>query len=90
MSKDIYEKARQRRVEAPLWKKQLTRELLKPKRRRFPRRKVFAGSVDSIWTTDLLDIHQYARQNKGYKFILVVLDIFSRFAWVRPLKNKTG
>ena len=87
---DIHEKARKRRIDAPEWKKQLTKELLKPKRKRFRRRKVFAGSVDSIWTADLLDIHQYARQNKGFKFILVVLDVFSRYAWTRPLKNKTG
>ena len=86
----IHEKAKKRRIESPKWKKQLAKELLKPKRRRFARRKVFAGNVDSIWTADLLDIHQYARQNKGYKFILVVLDIFSRYAWARPLKDKTG
>ena len=71
-------------------KKQLAKELLKTKRRRFAHRKVFATNVDSIWTADLLDIHQYARQNKGYKFILVVLDIFSRYARARPLKDKTG
>ena len=91
MSVDVYEKAKRRRVDAPVWKKQLTKELLKPKRRRFRRRPVLAGGgIDSIWTADLLDIHQYARQNKGYKFILVVLDVFSRFAWARPLKNKSG
>ena len=90
MSTDVYEKAKRRRVDAPVWKKQLIKELLKPKRRRFRRRKVLAGGVDSIWTADLLDIHQYAHQNKGYKFILVVLDIFSRYAWARPLKNKSG
>ena len=39
---------------------------------------------------DLLDIHQLSRQNKNFRFILVVLDIFSRFAWARPLKDKTG
>ena len=91
MSTDVYEKAKRQRVDAPAWKKQLTKELLKPKRRRFRRRKVCAnGGIDAIWTADLLDIHQYARQNKGYKFILVVLDIFTRYAWARPLKNKTG
>ena len=74
MSTDVYEKAKRRRADAPDWKKQLTKELLKPKRRRFRRRKVLAsGGVDSIWTADLLDIHQYAHQNKGYKFILIVL-----------------
>ena len=87
---DVHEKARKRRIDAPIWKKQLTKELLKPKRKKFRRRRVYAGSVDSIWTADLIDVHQYTRQNKGYKFILVVLDVFSRYAWARPLKNKTG
>ena len=88
MSADVHAKARKRRKDAPVWKKQLMRELLKPKRKRFRRRRVYAGSVDSIWTADLLDIHQFARQNKGYKFILVVLDVFSRYAWTRPLKTR--
>ena len=78
-------------MDAPAWKKQLMKELLKPKLRRFRRRKIHAnGGTDSIWAADLLDIHQYACQNEGYKFILVVLDIFTRYAWARPLKNKTG
>ena len=70
MSTDVYEKARKRREEAPIRKKKLMKELLKPKRRRFARRRVFTGTVDSIWTADLLNIYQYARQNKGYKFTL--------------------
>ena len=78
------------REAAPAWKRQLAKELLKPKRKRFPRRRIFSSNVDSIWTMDLLDIHQFSRQNKNFKFILVMLDIFSRFAWARPLKDKTG
>ena len=86
----VYESARQKRITAPVWKKQLAGELLKPKQNRFPRRRIFSPNVNSIWTMDLLDIHQFARQNKNFRYILVVLDIFSRFAWVRPLKDKTG
>ena len=39
---DVHEKARKKRIDAPEWKKQLTKELLKPKRKRFRRRRVFA------------------------------------------------
>jgi len=85
-----YEKARKRRRDAPQWKKQLAIELLTPKRKRFQRRKIYSPSVDAIWTGDLMDIHKYARQNKNYKFILVLVDIFSRYAWARPLKNKSA
>ena len=86
----VYESAKQKRSTAPVWKKELTKELLKPKRKRFPRRRIFSPNINSIWTMDLLDIHQFSRQNKNFRYILVVLDIFSRFAWVRPLKDKTG
>ena len=53
------------REAAPAWKRQLAKELLKPKRKRFPRRRIFSSDVDSIWTMDLLDIHQFSRQNKN-------------------------
>ena len=86
----VYEKAKEKLLNAPEWKKQLTDELLKPKRNRFPRRSVYASGVDEIWTADLADFHRYARQNKGFKFILVVVDVFSRYAWARPLKTKSG
>ena len=86
----VYERAREKRLGAPEWKKQLTKELLRPKRNRFPRRSVYVKNVDEIWTADLMDVHRFARVNRGYKYILVVLDVFSRFAWARPLKTKTG
>ena len=86
----VYETAKQRRLDAPEWKKKLAKELLRKKVNRFPRRKVFSKKVDQIWTADLMDMQRFASVNKGYKYILVVLDVFSRFAWARPLKNKTG
>ena len=86
----VYERAREKRVGVPEWKKQLTRELLRPKRNRFSRRSVYVKNVDEIWTADLMDVHRFARVNRGYKYILVVLDVFSRFAWARHLKTKTG
>ena len=72
------------------WKKELAKELLKPKRHRFSRRKIYSPNLDRIWTMDLMVVEKYSKQNKNFKYILVVLDIFSRYAWARPLKNKTG
>ena len=86
----VYEKAKRRRLDAPQWKKILTKELLKPKLKRIPRRVVHPLAVNRIWTADLVDMQKYARQNKGFKYILVVLDIFSRYAWARAIKDKTG
>ena len=77
-------------MSAEAWKKELAKELLRPKLHRFPRRKIFSPNVDRIWTMDLMVVEKYSKQNKNYKYILVVLDIFSRFAWGRPLKSKTG
>ena len=75
---DVYEKATRRRLAAPEWKKQLAKELLKPKKIRFKRRKIYSPGVDDTWTADLADFQKYSRQNRGYSFILVVLDVFSR------------
>ena len=72
------------------WKKELAKELLKPKLKKFPRRGIFSPNVDRIWTMDLMVVEKYSKQNKNYKYILVALDVFSRFAWARPLKTKTG
>ena len=76
----IYGKAKRQRNNAPLWKKQLVKELLKPKLKRFPRRRVFSPSVDAIWSGDPLDIHQYARVNRKFNFTLVLVDVFSKYA----------
>ena len=73
-----------------VWKKELAKELLKPKLHRFPRRKIYSPNIDRIWTMDLMVVEKYSKQNRNYKYILVVLDIFSRFAWARPLRTKTG
>ena len=86
----VYDKAKKRREQAPEWKKQLVKELLKPKKKHFPRRKVYSLGIDRVWTADLMFMQKFARQNKGFNYILVVLDVFSRYAYARPLKNKTG
>ena len=67
------------------WSKQLANELRKPVRRRFDKRTVFAKQVDDIWTADLV-----SRSNKGYKYLLTVIDVFSKYDWIVPLKIKTG
>jgi len=86
----VFGKAKKQRKNAPVWKKQLAKELLKPKLRRFPRRRVFSPTVDAIWACDLLDIHQYARVNKSYRYILILIDVFSKYVWAKAVKNKSG
>ena len=68
----------------------------KPIRRKFVKRRVIitgkntGSSIDNTWTADLVDIQPYSRWNKGYKYLLTVLDVFSKYAWVAPIKDKKG
>ena len=46
--------------------------------------------IPQVWAADLADMSAYAKENDGYKYLLVVIDIFSKYGWLLPLKNKTG
>lgn len=56
----------------------------------FPKRRVYVDSIDQTWAVDLVDMQQYSKQNKHYKYLLAVIDVFSKYGWLIPLKNKTG
>jgi len=64
--------------------------LHKPVRHNFPRRRVIVSGIDSQWEIDLMDVSNRKRANDQITFLLAVIDIFSKKAWIRPLKNKTG
>ena len=70
--------------------KQLAEEFHKPIIRKFEKRKVHAAFKDNIWGADLADMQLLSRYNKGIRFLLCVIDIFSKYAWVVPLKDKKG
>ena len=57
---------------------------------KFQRRMIYSPGIDEIWTADLIILNrkEYVKQNDGYKYILTVMDLFSRYAWVRVTKNK--
>ena len=69
---------------------QLAEELHKPIIRKFKKRKVYSGFKDNIWGADLADMQLISKFNKGFRFLLCVIDIFSKYAWVIPLKDKKG
>ena len=48
------------------------------------------NSIDEIWAADLIDMQAFSKNNNGIKFLLTVIDIFSKFVWIVPLKRKTG
>lgn len=70
--------------------KSMADELHKPVKRKFPRRKVYVSGIDSTWCVDLVDMQEWAKFNNDFKYILMVVDVFSRYAWARPLKSKSA
>ena len=68
---------------------QLAEELHKPIVRKFKKRKVYSTFKDNIWGVDLADMQLLSKYNKGIRF-LCVIDTFSKYAWVVPLKDKKG
>ena len=69
---------------------QLAEELHKPIIRNFKKRTVYSGFKGNIWGADLADMQLITKFNKGFRFFLCVIDIFSKYAWVVPLKYKKG
>ena len=69
---------------------QLANELHKPIIRKFKKRKVYLYFKDSIWGVDLADMQSLSKYNKGIKYLLCAIDLFSKYAWVIPIKNKKG
>lgn len=64
--------------------------LHKPYRRHYTRNPTIVSGIDVQWQADLVDMHSLSRSNEGTKFILTVIDCFSKYAWAYTLKNKTG
>ena len=66
----------------------LANELHKPIIRKFNKRKVYSSFKDNIWGADLADMQLLSKFNKGIKYLLCVIDLFSKYAFVVPLKDK--
>ena len=64
--------------------------LHKPVRQNFKRNHVLVGGIDEQWQMDLADMQSLKKYNDGYRYLLVCIDVFSKYAWVIPLKTKTG
>ena len=57
----------------------------------FPTNKTDLYHIDDIWSLDILDLKDYGLENnKGYRYVLVVIDNFSKYGWTVPLKNKNA
>ena len=69
---------------------QLAEEFHKPIIKKFEKRKVQAAYKENIWGGDLADMQLLNKYNKGIRFLLCVIDIFRKYTWVVPLKDKKG
>ena len=68
----------------------LAEELHKPVKRKFNKRQVLVNGIDKIWAADLADMKKFKKYNDGVNFLLLVIDTFSKYGWIVPLKNKKG
>lgn len=71
-------------------KEQIVAELHKPARKNYIRRRVFIKGIDDLLQADLVEMIPYAKFNKGFRYILVVINALSKYVWTHPVKRKTG
>ena len=64
--------------------------LHKPRRRHFPTLPVMVFGIDEQWAADLIEVINIAKSNRGYRYLLTVIDVFSKYTWVEPVKTKSG
>ncbi len=64
--------------------------LHKPLRKHFKRNRVYVNTINELWQMDLADLSSLKKYNRGYKYILTCIDVFSKFAWAVPLRDKSG
>ena len=69
---------------------QLAEELHKPVTKKFKKRKVYGRSKDNIWAADLPEMESLSSKYKNVKYLLFVIDVFFKYAWIKPLKDKKG
>lgn len=71
-------------------KKKDTYTKYRPARKKFSRNQIIATCIDEQWQGDLAEVGNLARANDGVRYLLILIDVVSKHAWVEPLKNKTG
>ncbi|XP_018313460.1 uncharacterized protein [Mycetomoellerius zeteki] len=71
-------------------KRSLVDELHAATRRNFPRRRVIVYGYDDLWQADVVEMRPYKRYNRGYHYILTVIDVLSKHAWAYHSKPRAG
>ena len=68
----------------------LSYTLHKPRRRNFPTSPTLVFGINEHFVMDLIDLQKLGKWNEDYKYLLTVIDVLSKYAWVEPLKSKSG
>lgn len=71
-------------------KRDVVNELHAPARKNFKRRHVLLKGLHDLFQADLVEMRPYSKENKGYNYILMVINAFSKYAWAWPLKSKSA
>lgn len=71
-------------------KQRIVQELHRSARKNFPRRSYVMRGINDTFQADLIEMIPWARENRGHRYILMMIDVFSKKAWAKALKNKTG
>lgn len=69
---------------------QETYTLHQPLRKKFDRNRFISNYIDDVWQADLCDMQSLSKYNDNFKYLLTVIDLFSKFAWIIVLRNKTS
>ena len=67
---------------------EVAQKVRKPVTNKFKRKKVYARLKDNIWAADLVEMESLSSKNRGVKYLLCVVDVFTKYAWIKPLKDK--
>ena len=62
--------------------------ITKPVITKFKKRKIYVRFRDNIWVADLAEMGSLSSKNRGIKYLLCVIEVFAKYAWVKPLKDK--
>ena len=66
----------------------ISRRTSQTNHKNFSKTKVISNGIDKIWAADLVEMQTFSRWNKGIMYLLMVIDVFSKYGWISPLKDK--
>ena len=59
-------------------------------KRKFKKRRALVNGIDKIWAAALVDMQVFSKFNQGVKYLLAIINVFSKYGWLIPLKDKKG